>query len=154
MKRITMVLLIVTSIFLISACAMFAEKDALSVDEFTNLMRNNNFDVEDITSEFAHMNVIESYIVTHKDGLIVEFIVFGAEHQALSSFNQNRQDFINARGSGSSHSEVNAANHNRYRQTSAGMFSFVGRIDNTVVFINTPEENRSMATEIIDLLGY
>jgi len=116
-------------------------------------MTNAGHVVEDVTAEFSTDGVV-SFHVADCNTFNVEFIVYETESQAIQVFNNFRQMFRDSRGNTSSYREANLANYNRYLQISAGQFSFVSRIDNSVVIMVINADNRDAADAVIELLGY
>ncbi|MCL2425474.1 MAG: hypothetical protein FWD05_03960 [Oscillospiraceae bacterium] len=151
MKRIVpLIALIIVAVIALTGCSPLT---VLSANEFTSRMEAEGHIVEDIT-HIAQVPEIESMFIAHTGAFEVEFIVFGSEQYARSTYNGIVRNFEDGRGSASSHSSTSIANFSRFRQTTSGRFEMITRVENTILISVTSAENRDYVTDIFDLLGY
>jgi len=152
MKRIVLAAFIVIAVLMLAACG--GPREVLSAEEFTSRMGAEGYTVEDFTHYVADDLFIETFLSVDTGAFEVEFYVFESEEDAMMLFHHVRGIFEDAKGSTRSHTEVNIANFNRFRQTTDGRFEALTRVENTLVIVQSSSENRGDVNAIFDLLGY
>jgi len=150
MKRIILAALLVAAALLLAACS---PRDVLSAEEFTSRMEAEGHVVEDITG-MMNLPDIETFLVADLGDFVVEFIVCDTEATARSMRSTMQSVLDNESGNTRSTRESNVSNFHRFTQTTDGRFEALVRVENTVLLMRAPSENRSDVEAILDLLGY
>lgn len=136
------------------ACGMLKNKEAIDGDDFTEFMEDEGFTVEDITSEYDEEDGVEAVIIAYNDDYQIEFYIVETIRQAKSAYTQNKDDFEDMKGSGSSNVEVNIANYSKYTQKSDGTFSVISRIENTFIYLEADDKYQDDIEDYLKELGY
>jgi len=150
MKRIILVALLATAALFLAACSA---REVLSAEAFTSRMEAEGHIVEDIT-DLLNLPGIETFLVADLGDFIVEFIVCETEANARSMRSQMQRVLEDERGSFRSYRESNVANFHRLTQTTDGRFEALVRVENTVLLMRAPSENRADVEAVLSLLGY
>ena len=152
MKKITAAMLaLLFCVILLVSCG--GPKTAISVETFDAKADEAGFTVVDATEQFDESDVVSVHIAMGT-GYHIEFYVVPTEQQAIAAYNQNKAIFEAAKGSTSSHSDVNLSNYSKYTQTSAGTHSVISRIDNTFIYVNADESYKSEINDFLKEIGY
>lgn len=131
-KRISLLLICILFLdFIIINCSMI--KDKMDKEQFTNIMVNNQFTVEDVTAQYTNYNFISSVQVALPENkeFQIEFYIFDSKISAKKAY-QN--------------SKYITSNKDNYR--------YMKRIDNTIIYVNTKKENKDKVKRIIKKLNY
>jgi uncharacterized protein YcfL len=151
MRKLVLLGVAVVALFALVACSA---RDSITANQFETRMTGLGYSVEDVTRHVEMFGLV-SYSIAYQDDIFVEFFVFESDRLAIQLFN-NMQNMlmVGSRGSASSYRTSSASNFNRISHTSGGQFVFVGRVDSTVLIVATDASNRSVADEVINLIGY
>ena len=160
-KGLCLVLVTLMLLSMFSACGALSARDPLERQTFLDVMEENGFEIVDLTSELAELTgeleeIVSLYLVAvSPDGSYqFEFVEFHTTDGARAVFAGTRQNAEALRGSTSSHSSVNAANHNTYQLTSAGLYSHLLRVDDILVFVlGADSDHRDEIRYIFDLIS-
>lgn len=131
-KRISLLLICILFLdFTIINCSLV--KDKMDKEQFTSIMVNNEFTVEDVTDQYANYNFISSVQVALPENkeFQIEFYIFDSKINAKKAY-QN--------------SKYVTPNKDNYR--------YMKRIDNTIIYVNTKKKNKDKVKRIIKKLNY
>jgi len=138
-KWLCLVLIAGILVSMLSACGAFSERDPLELQTFLEVMEEHGFEIVDYTNALTGEleDLISLYLIAVSPGgsYQIEFIEHHTEAGAQAVFAGTRQNAEALLGNASSNSAVNGVNHNTYRQTSAGLYSQLLRVDNIVIFV-------------------
>jgi hypothetical protein len=146
------VLLIALSLVFISLIVSCSSRIPLTASEVVGILEQSDYYIANTGLNDTGIKFIEA--LDPEDKFIIWFSEYDSAEQARTAFNEIRNDFNSVRGSWSSRVENNTANYNIYRVTTNGIYYVASRIDNTLLYIVTEEENRSAVDEILETLGY
>ena len=150
MKKIFVLVLVMVVLSLtLSACG---SRDPIDAARFRAVMEEAGYEVVDATDmEGVALLRDEVYYVLLAigDGYQFEFYEFIDTREAVQMYNI-LQDLIESwRGGASSDRSVNMPNHSMFELTSAGIFSRVERVGNSVIFVTTDAEHRDAIREVL-----
>jgi hypothetical protein len=148
-KAVSMIILMV----LIFCAGCSTNKTPLTLEEFTDIVRAEGFEVID-TKEYYDTSLVEQARSALGDLFAVEFIIAPTEANANRLFNEFKNEADLSKGSTSSHSSVGIGNIASYKLNTAGTYFVMSRIDNTVIYIETESDNKNAVDDIVKKLGY
>jgi len=156
MKKTTIAIsAILVCVILLASCG--GPKTAISAEEFKEKAEQAGLTVMDTTiidlTEDGWFD-IESSCIAKGNNYRIEFSVFSTEQQAAAFYNEYKIYIESMKGSSSSYSDVNLSNYNKYTQTSAGIYSVVSRIDNTVVYASASADYKLEINDFLKDIGY
>ena len=119
-------------------------------------MENKGFDVQEATEQFVNYDYIKQvYIaVNNSSNYQIEFYETLDTSGAENFYETNKEVFENEKESSSAYSSVDLGNHSKFSLTTDGKFKVISRIDNTIIYLNVDEKNKSEVKNILDELGY
>jgi len=138
-KGLCIVLAILMLLPVVAACGVFSARDPLERQDFLDVMEENGFEIVDYTNELTGEleDLVSLYLlaVSPSGSYQIEFIEFHTIAGAEAVFAGTMANAESLSGNARSHSSVNGVNHNTFRQTSAGLYSHLLRVDNTFIFV-------------------
>lgn len=84
----------------------------------------------------------------------VEFYDLASDENAAALFISFKNHYEENKGTVSGEISTSMGNSAAYSITTGGIYVYVGRIADTVVFVETPKENKTSVKAIIDGIGY
>ena len=155
-------LLVIISLFL-TACGCFdgfvellGPREPMNIATFRSVMESEGYEVVDMlydTDQFD-TDVFGYYLIVYVHNYYrFEFVKFTSEQYAISAFNANRAR-IEANNSGVvfANRRIDGINHNLFERTSAGIFSYLYRVDNTLLYVSADSQHRDHVRELIERL--
>lgn len=128
-------------------------KDELSVKQFTSIMKDNDFDVVDVTTQFADADIkVKEARVAKNDDYQIEFYTFDESDDAELFYRVNKAKFeddtVNTRV------DLKGGNYESYGRTTKDKYQFIIRVEKSVVYVNVDKEYKKAAQDIVKKLGY
>lgn len=128
-------------------------KDELSINEFTSIMKDNDFDVADVTTQFADADIkVKEARVARKGDYQIEFYTFDESDDAELFYRVNKakfgDDIVNTRV------DLKGGNYESYGITTKDKYQFIIRVEKSVVYVNVDKEYKKDAQDIVKKLGY
>lgn len=151
---IVMVILLIIIAALVSLGGLVKERDALTAGEFTSIMESKDFIIVDAGSQFANYDYIESATLAINENYQIEFYVLSDENYAGRFFANNKEKFESEKGTMSTSSSVNFANGAKYTLNTDGKFKVVTNIENTVIYLDVNESNKSEVESLLKEINY
>ncbi|MGF6905534.1 hypothetical protein [Fusobacterium sp. PH5-44] len=136
-------------IFILTGCG---SKNPISIEDFTKKLTDKGYQISPITN--IDNNSISNLIIAKKDDHQFEFCVAKDDDNAVYFFNKNKTAFEKYKGSVNTSSKKNIGNVSRYTLTSNGKYHIVSRIGNTVLYLESPDKNKSEIEKILKEIGY
>lgn len=153
MKQFLKFFLIVMLIGL-AGCSLMEEKAKLTLDNFKEKMESNEFVVIDVSTQLADQKQIEGAYIAQKDGYQIEFFDLDSSENSIGMFNYNKSLFDKEKDASSMSSSINGKNFSTYTLKTNSMFKYISRIDDTMIYLNIPEEYEEDVKLILEGLGY
>jgi len=147
-------LMLVVLVVLISACS--SKKEAIDVDRFKEVMRDNSYYVVNSKEQFSEYDyIIESYIAINSDKTFqIEFYKLSDVDNSIAFYNYNKDIFDASKTSNSVYTDINLNNNSKYTLTTDDSYKVLSRIDDTVVYVNTNKEHKDDIKSILKKIGY
>jgi len=148
MKR-TVILILALAMVIIAGCS--SRKTAMDAKEFADILAAEGFAVQEAASSSP---LVDYYLAAIRDDFDVDFIVSPDNDSARLIFYQMKDSAEDQKGSTSSISESNFSARARYMQKSDGQYFAMSWIENTFIYVETTDANKSAVDEILNKLGY
>lgn len=153
MKRILFLFALFATVFSLTACG--GPKEVITAEEFINFMEARGYTVENYTDLQGADSAIETLLVAETGDFWVEFIVLETENQARSLYNNIRSDFeANSGNVVTRRFSAEVSNFARFRQTTAGRFEAIARVENTIMLTVSDAEHRDKVEALFEAIGY
>lgn len=152
MKKMKKLFVGLLMMFLLVGVAGCGKKVALTASEFKSKMEEKGYEVVDITEDYG--DLVGTALLAMKGDYQIEFYIVSDNEQAITAYNQNKEYFEDLKESSSVETETNLSNNAKYTLTSGGRYMLVARVDNTFIYLDVPENDKSEVTDVIKTLGY
>lgn len=131
-------------------------KTAVTAADFKSVATEKGLQYSDATAQFSNYDFVEEVTIAHPEDISyqIEFYVFSDTSNAQSFFAENKGDFEAVKSNSYSESSKSGENYSSYKLTSDGKYMFVEYVENTAVFVNEDNENKSAIEEFIKALKY
>ncbi len=151
-KRVLLIAMCLVVLIGLTGCS----KTALTTDKFKSVLEGKKFEITDTYKQHEDEgNYKEATLAKSESGYEMEFVVLDNEGRAENVFSTKRGEFENLRSNTvSSQSEVNMGNYNSYSCHSNGLYMYVIRVDNTVLYLKVDDKYKDEVKSIIKELGY
>lgn len=141
-------------LFSITGCT---KKNALTVDEFNKIARNQDFSVTE-NKEFdadTYIDVIEGSKAKFSNKWEANFFVLSGDQDAKIMFEKDKNIIkVHERGGKTVRISNDFPNYSTYKLTTNENYYYVCRVDNTVLYINAPKQYKDDIENFIEKLGY
>lgn len=153
-KKILIICGIVILTFIFTACG---NKTAINVNTFISTMESQDFYIKDVTDQYAAYEFFTdaTLAVNPTNEYQIEFYTFTDEEGAKNSYDTTKQNqYDPLEDSSSSNVSVDVNNYSKCSFTTATIYFYMCRIDNTMVYVKAPASYKKEIQKIIDKLGY
>jgi len=140
----------VVMVFLLSGCEMCTPHEPIEPNVFRNVMEAEGYEVRDIMAEQEMAPAFLHFLVVVTDNYRFEFAEFTEEEYAIDIFTSMKAAIEDMRGVTRTYRRINLANYSIFEQTSAGNFSYLYRVENTILRVSADVEYTMHARGIID----
>lgn len=152
-KKIIFVFFILTMLFSLTGC--FLDKNAISVNEFIDIVSKNNLSTTDIHDQMSQYKEINSAIIaSSKDNWKIEFYVLDNKENALKMYNTNKSIFEGLKGKTNIEKYLSLGNYSLYDLKTDYYYMHLCRVDNTLLYVKVDVKYENDVKKIIDKLGY
>lgn len=153
-NKLLLGLVCILSIFLVVGCA--ATKKALTAEDFENKTKEKGLLVVDVKDQFSQYDFITkaTVAVNQEEGWQIEHYELKTLSDAKSMYNKNKSDFEKAKTNKNKETNMEVGNYSKYILETDTEFMLLTRVDETLVYIKTPIENKDKVVEIVKDLGY
>ncbi len=150
MKRLFTIILI--SIFIVTGCSI--HKNAITADEFEKIVNENEYYFFDVSEKFRDDKKVKSASMAATTVWQVEFYVLDNKTSAKEMFESNKQVAITEKTNTSYEEVKKGTNFESYALTTNKTYTYICRVDNTIVFSRTPVEYRNKTKSFIKKIKY
>jgi hypothetical protein len=151
MKKILgLVLVMVTLLLVLSACG---SQEPIDAARFRAVMEEAGYEVIDVTNAedlTALRDDVYYVLLAVGDDYQFEFYEFIDTREAVQMYNILESLIESWRGGSASDRSVNMPSHSMFELTSAGIFSRVDRVGNSIIFVTTDVEHRDAIREVMN----
>ncbi len=145
-------------IFCCLICVVFlsscAEKTSQTPQEFTYIMEEAGFTVQDVSEETQSNGLATTVLIAVGEQYQIEYYELTDAETGEGMFYHNKQVFDENYSVKLLSSEVTSGNYNYYAFNSGDDFCLIARIDNTMLWCVSDKAYREDITEIVKKLGY
>lgn len=127
---------------------------AITVDEFNLVANNNNFTTEDNTEQYKDISYIKEASIAKIDDISIELIVYDNEEDAKKVQESQIEKFKSRKSTGASKTQEKGLNYYKYIYISNGYYSYITRVENTIVFCDIPLTEKDKVEKIINDIKY
>lgn len=153
MKKTLICLLLFTFLFM-TGCGK--EKVVITLDNFSNVLAENNFTVSDTTEQYTKQvdYILGSRLAFFDENLEMEMIDYDSVETAKKVQDSQVESFALLKSTGAHEDVEKGKNYYKYTLISNDRYMFSVRVDKTLVFCKTLLENKEKVENILDTLGY
>lgn len=152
-KNLGALLLVIICLF-ITGCGTNKTKEVATLDEFDNIASNKNFIVSDNMGLYSGVDyILESRKAVYED-IEIEMVKYSDSDYAKKALDNHIESFNLLRSTGAYEAEDKGKNYKSYELISNGRYMFSIRVEDTLIFGKVMLEDKEIAQEIIDELGY
>jgi len=147
-------LIIVIVIFLCLGCGKISSP--LTLEEFQDECDKNELYFYDISENFKESEKIIQAGMASTSVWHIEFYIFNDEDDAKEAYDTNKEDFLEIKKESSTYSDSDKEynNKNTYSLITNTTYYYVSRIDETLIYVKVPVENRGRVKKFVEELGY
>jgi len=128
-------------------------KEKITKEVFNSVTESYNLNVIDRTEEYND-DILISYVYSSNDEYFIEYYELNNEENAIKLYDQNVYEMENSKGANYSESFLNGNNCQSYAVTANGKYTYISRVENTIVFSEVKKEYKDKIKEIVKDLGY
>jgi len=153
-KLILLTMLVV--LFMSTTLTGCSELEALTTEEFMSICEEYGYTVIENSKKYINLEDLkESWTASTTDGSMeIEFNILENNEAAIDMYEETKTKIENTKGFKSASATINTPNHQSYTTIIKKNFKFVGRINETVIYINTPISEKEIAELLISEFGY
>lgn len=156
-KNIAISIMCILMLFVLTGCV---HKKPISIDEFktktTSLdytivsLENNNGSIPSKYQKLAQ----ESVAARSTKGYRIEFYVFEDRYASLKCFNEVKTKLDTNTSKLTQKTRNNIGNFSSFAITINGYYTYVGRVENTLIYVKTKTTNKNEVKKLMSELGY
>ena len=152
MKNKMIIILLLIAIFLITGCSI--HKTAISSNDFENITNENEYYYFDVSEKFKDDNKVKSASMAATTVWQTEFYVLNNKTSAIEMFESNKQVAEVEKTNTSYEETKKGTNYESYSLTTNKTYTYICRVDNTIIFSRVPVEYRGKTKSFVKKLGY
>lgn len=153
-KRYLLILLLFSFSFVITGCASSKTKEVGTLTDFEVKGANENFLINDNMSEYKDVNYVIDAKKAVLNDITVQMVVYDNNENAQKVHDSHIETFMTMKSSGTVINKDKGKNYYHFDMVSNGYYMISSRIDNTLIFVKTPVENKTIVNELFNNLGY
>lgn len=147
-------LIIIPLIIIIISLLILAFKPKVTEKEFSNVMKDNNYLVSDVTKSIVDNNIIKSYLASKNN---YEYSIEYLEYIDDGSAREKYYQLVDKNSSNIDEKYIkttNYGNHNRFVLEKDDIYQIISRIKNTIISAKVKNSSKKEVDKIFDLLNY
>lgn len=134
---------------------LYSEKTPITAETFNTIMKDNGYSLIDTTKQYVtYGDYIKKSYVAKKQDYQIEFYELSNVDNANTMFYTNKEIFEKQKGNISKQFSRSGKNYSQYFLKTNIKYSYLSRIDNTLLYINVDTKNTNEVENIINELGY
>lgn len=153
-KKLLVVLSMFLVLFTLTGCFLRPRK-AATAEDFREVAKNNNLTIVDAYDQMSQYNVFKSALLAKSaEGWQVEFYILNTDADAQDMYDTNKKIFENSKTGTTRENYLTLKNYSMYNLISGDKYMYLGKIDNTMLYVKVDEKYTDNAKKIIKELGY
>lgn len=154
MKKKYLILGVIFCLILTGCGNSKKELTATTIEEFNLAASKNNFTTEDNMEKYKDISYIKEASIAKTDDISIELIVYDNEESAKNVQEAQIEKFKSRKSTGASKVQEKGLNYYKYKYISNGYYSYIIRVDNTLVFCDIPLTEKDKVEKIINDIKY
>lgn len=152
-KKILLGIICILSLFLLTGCV---KKTSITTKQFKKVAEEHNLKTTDILNQYEEYNNIikDATLAIKNDEWQIEFYIITNATEAKEMFKNNVNQLESLAKSTTMKTKVNMLNYNTFSQTTMDKYSYVSRVENTLLYLNVKVEKKDEVMAIVEALGY
>lgn len=147
-------LLLIMMCLLITGCSSKEIKEVATLDEFSTIAMNKNFTITDNMDSYDKIDYILGSKKAIYNDIEIEMVKYTDSDYAKKAQDNHIESFNLLRSTGAHEVKDKGSNYSNYELISNGRYMFSHRVDDTLIFGKVLLEDKDIAEEIINELGY
>ena len=135
---------------------LIPNKKPVSAEEFSKIMKENNYIINDDTISFSDYDFVKTVLVAVSSDYTyqIEYYELSSKEEADRFFKTNKDIFNGYKVNESMETNLNSKNFTKYTLKNPDAYMVLSQIDNTVIYVDTLIEYADQVDNIINILGY
>ncbi|MBQ8219568.1 MAG: hypothetical protein IJZ79_07435 [Bacilli bacterium] len=155
MKKINLLLLIISFLFFTGCGNNVKSKEIKSIDNFNQVAINNGFQVKDNKESYIEQDyIIKASIATYGTDITIEMIEYDNIENTIKVQDGQIDSFVLLKSTGASEKNIKGDNYRKHYLISNNHYMVSSRVENTLIFCKTLLINKDKVDAILDELGY
>lgn len=152
-KKILLGIICILSLFLLTGCV---KKTSITTKQFKKIAEEHNLKTTDILNQYEEYNNIikDATLAIKNDEWQIEFYIITNATEAKEMFKNNVNQLESLAKSTTMKTKVNMLNYNTFSQTTMDKYSYVSRVENTLLYLDVKAEKKDEVMAIVEALGY
>lgn len=152
-RSLSFCLLIVLCLF-ITGCNSNNLKEVATLDEFSSVVSNKGFTVNDNMETYSEVDYILEAKQAVYDDITIEMIKYVGDEQASKVQENHIDSFDLLKSTGASAHKDKGKNYYSYSLVSNNRYMFSVRVENTLIFGKVMITDKKLVDKILNELGY
>ena len=152
MKNKITIISLLTIIFIITGCSI--HKTAINSNDFEKIATDNEYYFFDVSEKFSDDKKVKSASMAATTVWQTEFYILNNKTSATEMFESNKQVAIAEKTNTSYEETKKGTNYESYSLTTNKTYTYICRVDNTIIFSRVPIEYRNKTKSFVKKLGY
>lgn len=151
-KKIIIGIIAILGLFTLTGCN---NKKALNANDFVDLVEQNNYITTNIINDFNNYPQIKSaFIIQNKDMTYqIEYYELDTVENTKTFYEGNIKVFKQQENI-KKKNKVETDNYQKYTQETDTVYSFISRIDNTIIYLTVDMKYKDEVNKLIEKIGY
>jgi len=141
-------------IFFLIGCSSNEEKVAIDNNTFNSVLTENGFAVVDSSSSYQTESYIISASTGKYDDIEIQFIKYTDSTSAEKVLEGHIETFNLRKSTGASTINKKGKNFHKYILISNNYYMLSARVEDTLIFCNTPLKNKDLIEKILETIKY
>lgn len=155
--KIIIIILVVLTILVLAFLAIFSgNKKAITIEKFEKIATEKGHRIVEVQIDEDYNDIIteSKAAVKEDDSYLIRFYVLKDNDSAKIFYNENKEEFSKDKKEEDKPIEEGKKNYDSYTLKSDNQYSYVARIDNTVIRLKVAEALEQEVTDFLKKLGY
>ncbi len=155
-KIIAIVIVLLTIIGIVFFAINTGNKKAITVERFEEISKENGYKIAEVQNEATdNENMLSAKAAIKEDNsYLINFYVLKDNDSAKSFYNDCKEKIEKDKKEEDKPTEKSEKNYDSYTFKSNKQYSYMARVDNTLVILVVDEVSEEEVTEFINKLGY
>lgn len=150
-KHITKIICILAMLLVTSGCS----KEVLNTNTFAAILKNNGFNLIDLTEQYKNQNHINKVIIgKNNNEYQIEYYLLKDIETAKSLYNKNVNNISKLNVSTTKQTKLEGNNYLKYTLVTTDNYYVIMQLDNTLIYIESSIDYEDEINEILKEMKY